>query len=104
MSDKSFIELCLEGKALAQDIDEYVSRWNSSSSDTQIELMDYLGMTPTEYNAWMLDAEVLPYIIRAHKEHVDFSESYMEDDIKIAARGSTTDEVKKLLAWLREND
>lgn len=104
MSDKSFIDLCLEGKVLAQDIDEYVSKWNKSSSDLSIELIDYLGMTQTEYNAWMLDDDVLPYIIKAHKDHIDFSEAYLDEDIKIAARGSTTEDVKKLLNWLKNNE
>ena len=103
MSDSTFIELCIEGKALAQDIDDYVSKWHSTP-DITINLNEYLGMTPEEYNAWMLDDEVLPFIIQAHKDHRDFSEIDKNDDIKIAARGLSTEQVKNEIDWLKKHD
>jgi len=102
MSGKNFIELCLDGEALIQDIDDFVSNWHEKPSTNSLQ--EYLGMSAKEYNAWMLDEAVLPYIIKAHKNDEDFSDIYLDTDVKIAARGANTEQVEQLLFWLKENE
>lgn len=104
MSDKTFIEKCIDGEALIYDIDEYVANWHNASPELKLSLREYLGMTETEYNSWVLDDEVLPFIIKAHKEKEDFSASYITSDVKMAARSADQKQVEKLLNWIKENE
>jgi hypothetical protein len=62
-----FIDLYLEGRASAEDINESIDAWHSGSGKQPI--YDYLGMTEEEYSLWLRDPDVLPHIARAHKEH-----------------------------------
>jgi len=101
MYDENFISKCLRGEALAFDIDNYVSTWHKKK--VGVPLVDYLGMTKNEYNAWMLDDSVINYIILAHKENRNFEELIESDQLKIAARNGDGKQVKELLMWLQEN-
>jgi hypothetical protein len=62
---KSFVELCVAGKALPEEIDDYVERWHNRP---QGSLHDYLGMRESEYARWVRDPDVLAAIIKAHRE------------------------------------
>ncbi len=101
MSTESFIELCLKGQAFAQDIDDYVENWHKGKFAQT--LVAFLGMTETEYNAWMLDGSILPYIIKAHRDGMDFQAIVSTEVEKIAARNSSGKQVKLLLEWLNSN-
>ena len=48
---KTFIDLCLEGKAELSDINDYVERWHTSDED--VSLHQFLGMTMSEYSLWV---------------------------------------------------
>jgi len=63
---KNFVDQCLAGEALLEDIDNYVDDWHESN--TEIELHEFLGMTEKEYSLWVVDPNILPFIITAHKE------------------------------------
>ncbi len=41
-----FVNLCLRGEALADQIDDYVDQWHNG--DSEEELSDFLGLTPEE--------------------------------------------------------
>jgi hypothetical protein len=101
MSTDTFIDLCLKGQAFAQDVDDYVEKWHKGIY--ALTLMAFLGMTETEYNAWMLDGSILPYIIKAHRDGIDFQTILDADIEKIAARNSTGKQVRLLLEWLKTN-
>ena len=58
---ENFIELCLKGNALVEEVDDFVERWHSSSIDAS--LRDFLGMSESEYSLWINDPDVLPYVI-----------------------------------------
>ncbi len=62
----NFIELCLQGKTLLEDIDDYIDSWHES--DSSKPLHDFLGMTLKEYSLWVSDHDLLTNIINAHKE------------------------------------
>lgn len=70
MLTKSFIDKCIEGDALIFEIDDYVEDWHTGKYNTS--LSKFLGMTKIEYNAWMLDDSIIPYIVNAHKNNISF--------------------------------
>ena len=63
----SFIEMCLSGDTLPDDIDDFVDKWHESDSDLPIH--EYLGMTRDEYLSWVKDPSVLLHIVSAHHVH-----------------------------------
>ena len=65
----TFIEKCLSGDALYEDIDDYVDIWHDSNSTD--ELYEFLGMTRQEYWLWVRNPDILPQIVQAHKEKLD---------------------------------
>ena len=64
----SFIEQCLSGHALLDEIDDFIDTWHESDSD--LELHDFLGMSNDEFSAWVKDSSVLPHIIRAKRKQL----------------------------------
>lgn len=67
---KTFIQLCIDGEVLPQEVDDFVDRWHEGTSE--LELHEFLGMTWDEYSAWVQRSDVLPRIIKAHAEHRSF--------------------------------
>lgn len=63
----SFIDLCVEGKALPEEINDYVAEWHASVSNQPI--YDFLGMTQQEYRKWVRDPGTLSSIIMARAPH-----------------------------------
>ena len=98
---ESFIDKCINGDVLQFEIDDYVAKWHEHESD--LPLGEYLGMSDVEYNAWVLDDSVLPYIIKAHKDKSNFKEMTLSNYENIAARNSNSKEVTVLINWLKNN-
>ena len=65
---KGFIQLCVEGKAKPENINEWIDKWHEPLVAIPLSLHTYLGMTWEEYSRWVADASILPAIIEAHKE------------------------------------
>lgn len=63
-TDPSFIEQCLAGTAVAEDIDIFVELWHNSEAGHGQTLRDYLGMNEVEYARWMKDADALIDILQ----------------------------------------
>ena len=63
---KTFVELCLSGKAALEEIDAFVEKWHQSDAEGSISA--FLGFTPEEYAAWVERPEVLRQIISARKK------------------------------------
>lgn len=61
-----FIDLCLGGKALPAEIDDFVELWHEGGST--LPLHEFLGMTPEEYSAWVQKPDLLPHIIKDHRK------------------------------------
>jgi hypothetical protein len=55
---RNFIELCLAKKVSPEDVDDFVDHWHAVPQPG-VELRDYLGMSPSEYVAFMKDADSL---------------------------------------------
>ena len=61
----NFIQNCLNGNALLDEIDDYIDRWHSGDSD--MPLHTYLGMSREEYASWIESPDNLIYIVAAHR-------------------------------------
>lgn len=96
----NFIEKCLEGRALPDEIDDFVDSWHEE--DTDEPLYHFLGMTKREYSLWVADPDVLPYIINAHHFGTDVSLLLEEvDTLPLAARSDGPNKALKLMRWLK---
>lgn len=60
----SFLDEVLAGRAMPEQIDEWVARWHVSPDTGATSLDAYLGFTPAEGRAWASHPEMLEYIIK----------------------------------------
>lgn len=99
----NFIELCISGEALLEDIDDYIDEWHESDTDQPI--YEYLGMTKNEYSCYVASSDILPYIVLTHKKHQNFDKvvaNIPEYQHSIAARSSDMEKAKALIAHLQK--
>lgn len=99
----TFIDRCLRGTALPDELDNYVDAWHDGDIGEDLELRELLGMTKHEYAIWMRDSHAIHGIIAARKSKrpiEDFTEDYFY--MPMAARAGNTDDAKKLTEWLRK--
>ncbi|HVO66153.1 MAG TPA: hypothetical protein VMT12_06710 [Syntrophales bacterium] len=100
LKERSFIELCSNGEALLEEIDDYIAKWHESSS--RVELHEYLGMKWLEYSAWVAEPDILPFIVTAHLENKTLK-TVLEENEKwpLAARADTPKKAKMIISWLK---
>jgi hypothetical protein len=97
----TFVEKCIRGKVLLEEIDDFVDRWHEGKYKGKLH--DFLGMTWKEYSLWVVDPEALPFIITAHREHRDIEN--LLDELKrlpLAARSDQPAKAMKVMQWLRK--
>lgn len=99
-SQGTFIDLCLGGKVLLDEIDDFIDQWHETP--TGHELHDYLGLTKEEYSLWLRVPDALPYIVKARRENKP-----LKDEIVYACRdlqqtGQPCDQpmIDRLQVWL----
>ncbi len=96
----SFIELCLKGDRLPEEIDDFVDDWHEQAPT--IPLHKHLGMTRAEYNLWVVDSSVLPFILDAHHSGRDVTELIEEfNALPMAARAESSKKALELARWLK---
>lgn len=96
----NFIELCLNGDRLPEEIDDFVDEWHQQPNG--LELRQALGMTKSEYNLWMLDANVLHFVLNARHSGRDVSEVIEEfNTLPLAARAESSKKALHLAEWLK---
>jgi hypothetical protein len=59
----NFVDLCLSGEALSEEIDDYVEAWHEGGSG--LPLHAFLGMTREEYGSWVEEPSILNVILEA---------------------------------------
>ena len=100
----TFFDLYGQGLALPDEIDDFIDRWHegAGSPGGSVPLHEYLGLTRDEYEIWVLDPDVLPYLLIARREARPLSEVMNEylDEFPVAARASDTATVQALRGWL----
>lgn len=96
----SFIDLCLSGDVLEDEIDSFVDRWHEDE-ETTLELYEYLGMSWEEYSVWATRPSVLPFILSAKNNGTTFDVELNQERLALAARAETADEAKRMESWLK---
>lgn len=64
----TFIDRCLRGIAVPDQIDEYVAQWHDGKLGRDLELRELLGMSPREYSDWIRDASAIHTIIATRQK------------------------------------
>lgn len=98
----SFIELCLKGDVLEEEIDQFVENWHEGRDGVDVELHDYLGMGWREYQLWSTTPSVLPFILTARRNRTSLEHEMEQDRYAMAARARSAGEAARIEAWLRE--
>ncbi|MGJ9460469.1 hypothetical protein [Oceanobacillus sp. CF4.6] len=100
MSKLKFMEACLQGEALLEEIDDYVDEWHDSDSDE--EIYDYLGMTIEEYGVWVEDDSMLKTIFYSREIGQPITNLIRENDTsKLVARAANPEEAMRVKEWLQ---
>ena len=96
----TFLGLYLQGKALADDIDDYVEQWHRNPG--KVTIYEYLGMSQEEYALWVYEPEILPHIALARRTGTDLRTVVRQakEGWPIAARSADDGTVRRLLNWL----
>ena len=105
MSNKqTFIDLCLSGDALLEEIDDFVDAWHATPCG--MELHEYLGMTEGEYSLWLRSPDALPSIIKSRYDGKPLIHTIRQEyeNMRLAARSGDRSKVARLQKWLKERD
>ena len=97
----NFIQDCLTGDALLDEIDDYVDNWHQGDSD--LSLHAYLGMSWEEYAAWLKSPDNLTYIVAAHKYNISYKD-VMVQAATMAARSIDGSKMLEIRNWLNERE
>lgn len=95
----NFIEDCLAGDALLEDIDDYVDAWHDG--DTDLSMAKFLGMTEHEYSLFVENPEYLFLIVKAHRDNVNIKSLLEREISSIAARAESKAKADRLTQWLK---
>lgn len=97
--ESTFIEKCLDGDALAEEINDYINQWHTSDYDC--ELHEFLGFTEEEYDIWFENDSFLDLIIDARELGIPIVDYLRKiNDYQMAARASSPEEAQKIKEWL----
>lgn len=97
----NFVELCLEGNVLEEEIERFVEDWHEGRDGADMELHEYLGMSWEEYQLWATTPSVLPFVLTARKRGTSLDHELTQDRYAMAARAGSVAEASKVEAWLR---
>lgn len=100
--DMNFIEKCLNGDALLDEVDDAVEKWHEGIEGADQELSEYLGMKDEEYNVWITSPSVLPYIFAARRNNRSLTQELEKDRLQMAARAGNADDAEKMERWLKQ--
>lgn len=96
----NFIEQCLNGDVLEDEIDDFIDKWHDND-EIDVELHDYLGMSWDEYSVWATRPSILPFILSARKRGTTFDVELNQERLALAARADTIGEARRMEAWLK---
>lgn len=96
----NFIQSCLEGDAFLSEIDDFIDSWHEG--DSNLSLHEFLGMTRDEYEIWLKNPDMLPFIIRARKDGKRYVDTFKEEYYQLAARAENAGKARELKKWLEE--
>jgi hypothetical protein len=98
-SEDTFVDLCLKGEVLAEEIDDFVDAWHEGG--TGKPLYAFLGMTREEYGLWVEKPAALSIILEARKRGGQISDFRALADFRMAARAVSEEDIEDLVEWLK---
>jgi len=99
---RTFVDACLQGTALLEDVDDWVARWHAGEGP-DASLDAYLGFSVDEGALWAERPESLRFLIAAHRAGrpvLDLLAS--RDELALAARSKAPADAAAVLDWLRD--
>lgn len=107
-SSRTFVDACLDGDALLDEIETWVERWHDSGGQphgTATSLDEYLGFTDDEGRLWAEKPQSLRFIVAAHRAGTSVKTVLgSRSDFALAARASDQDKASEVAAWLKQQD
>lgn len=101
---ETFVDACLRGAALLDDIDDWVDDWHAAEGridQSVVSLHDYLGMSRDEYGLWVEQPKSLRFIIAAHRRGAPVEEVLTSSKhYALAARSDDDAATREVLVWL----
>lgn len=94
----TFVELCLKGEALEEEIDQFVEAWHEGRQCADLALHEYLGMRWEEYQVWSTTPSVLPFVLAAHKFGTSLEDQLPRDKFAVAAQTRSLSEAASVQA------
>ena len=88
-TNSSFFELYCSGKALPEDIDDFIDLWHKGKAGEGLSLHEYLGMTWEEYSIWVQSADALPRILKARRTKLPAGKALKKYPNNLKARHKT---------------
>lgn len=105
-SSTSFMDACLAGEALLDDIDDWVDTWHEHSGAPRGQresLEAYLGFDDFEYSLWAERPSLLRVIVSARKQRKSVDDVRSAAQTALAAARTSNDiDAPALLDWLRK--
>lgn len=105
-NDQVFFQLYLAGKALPDDIHDFIDKWRSiysNANDNEIvPLHDFLGLTWEEYEVWIHDENALKSFATARETNKSLRAVLRDryQNTTIAARAEDSSKLAALRKWL----
>lgn len=101
MSENTFVEACLSGDALLDEIDDWVDAWHDSPDETRT-LDQYLGFSYEEGALWAEKPSALRIIIAARQTSTPLPRMFdSTNGFALAARASDQSKAQEVAAWLK---
>lgn len=85
----NFIQDCLEGDAILNDLDKYIDKWHDDTTDDAQTLQEFLGLTAYEYHQWILTGSntIFREIVHCRHHSIQFEEyEKTSSNLNLAAR------------------
>jgi hypothetical protein len=95
----NFIQNCLSGDALLEEIDDYVDMWHDG--DGKQSLRDFLGLNEKEYSLYVRDEEMLGQIVAARHKEIPIVKFLQMDVQNLAARSTSSKKSTIITEWLK---
>jgi hypothetical protein len=62
MSEQTFVDAVLAGRATADDVDDWIEKWHTTDTG-DVELHEFLGLNESEMEAWVRSNATLEQLI-----------------------------------------
>lgn len=107
-SATTFVDACLSGHALLDDVDDWVDRWHDVPDDdavADLTLDEFLGFTSEEGALWAEKPESLRFIVAAHRSGRPVASILTSrDEYALAARSQAEGNAEAVREWLRSTN